>query len=52
MVTDVCQDCGEDVDEEGSEDTCDDGDKGGGEDAEDGYEGVFFLTDIWTNRQW
>ena len=41
MVTDVCQDCGEDVDEEGSEDTCDDGDKGGGEDAEDGYEGGF-----------
>ena len=41
MVTDVCQDCGESVDEEGGEDTCEDGDKGGGQDAEDGYEGGF-----------
>ena len=30
MVTDVCQHCGESVDEEGGEDTCEDGDKGGG----------------------
>ena len=41
MVTDVCQHCGESVDEEGGEDTCEDGDKGCGEDVEDGYEGGF-----------
>ena len=28
-MTDVCQDCGEDVDEEGGEDTCEDGYEGG-----------------------